>query len=133
MMEITDIRIESVPESQEPLCAYVTIILDNFFLIRDLKIINGPKGLFVAMPTRRTMERCPQCQHRNPFGARFCNACGEELVQRQLLPSERVFIDVAHPISSDGRQYMHQKIISAYKANASKGLPAIQRSLGHRE
>jgi stage V sporulation protein G len=50
-MEITEIKI--YPISQEQLKAYVTITLDNCFVIRDLKIIQGDRRLFVAMPNKK--------------------------------------------------------------------------------
>jgi stage V sporulation protein G len=50
-MEITEIRIFPVHENR--LRAYVSITLDDCFVVRDLKIIQGDSGLFVAMPARR--------------------------------------------------------------------------------
>ena len=54
-MEITEVKIFSVDEEQ--LRAYVSIVLDNCFAIRDLKIIRGPKGHFVAMPSKWHKDR----------------------------------------------------------------------------
>lgn len=53
-MEITEIKIFTVNEDK--LKAYVTIILDNCFVVRDLKIINGNTGLFVAMPSKKRKD-----------------------------------------------------------------------------
>ncbi len=53
-MEITEIKI--FPVNEEKLKAYVTIILDNCFVVRDLKIINGNTGLFVAMPSKKRKD-----------------------------------------------------------------------------
>ena len=53
-MEVTDVRIYTVQE--EKLKAYVTIIFDDCFVIRDLKVINGKTGLFLAMPSRRRKD-----------------------------------------------------------------------------
>ena len=50
-MEITKVWI--LPFDEEHLRALVTIVLDNCFAIRDLKIIRGPKGHFVSMPSKR--------------------------------------------------------------------------------
>ncbi len=50
-MKITDIRV--ILHDDEKLRAFVSITLDNAFVIRGLKIIHGSKGLFVAMPNRR--------------------------------------------------------------------------------
>jgi stage V sporulation protein G len=53
-MEITEVRI--FPVSEERLKAYVTITLDACFVVRDLKVINGNTGLFVAMPAKRRKD-----------------------------------------------------------------------------
>ena len=53
-MEITEVKVFSVDE--EKLKAYITIVLDNCFVVRDLKIISGTTGLFVAMPSKRRKD-----------------------------------------------------------------------------
>lgn len=53
-MEITEVKV--FPVSEERLKAYVTITLDNCFVVRDLKIINGNNGLFVAMPSKKRKD-----------------------------------------------------------------------------
>ena len=51
-MEITDVNVFRV--DGERLKGYATVIFDNAFIVRDLKIIDGNNGLFVAMPNKRT-------------------------------------------------------------------------------
>lgn len=53
-MEVTEVRV--YPVDEEKLKAFVTITFDDCFVIRDLKIINGNKGLFVAMPSRKRKD-----------------------------------------------------------------------------
>lgn len=53
-MDITEIKV--FPVNEEKLKAYVTIILDNCFIVRDLKVINGNTGLFVAMPSKKRKD-----------------------------------------------------------------------------
>jgi stage V sporulation protein G len=53
-MEITEVRI--FPVCEERLKAYVTITLDDCFVVRDLKVISGNSGLFVAMPAKRRKD-----------------------------------------------------------------------------
>jgi len=50
-MKITDIRI--TPVNQDKLKAYVSIVFDNCFLVKDIKVIQGPERLFLSMPSRR--------------------------------------------------------------------------------
>lgn len=53
-MHITDIRV--FPVEEDRLKAYVTITLDQCFVVRDLKVIQGPTGLFVAMPAKKRKD-----------------------------------------------------------------------------
>lgn len=54
-MEITGVRVFPV-NNEERLKAYATITVDSVFLVRDLRVINGNAGLFVAMPSRRMKD-----------------------------------------------------------------------------
>ena len=53
-MEVTEVRV--FPVDEEKLKAYVTITIDNCFVIRDLKVIQGNNGLFVAMPSKKRKD-----------------------------------------------------------------------------
>jgi stage V sporulation protein G len=53
-MDVTEIRV--YPVDDEKLKAFVTITLDNCFVVRDLKVIKGISGLFVAMPSRKMKD-----------------------------------------------------------------------------
>lgn len=53
-MEITDIKV--FPVDEDKLRAYVTITLDACFVVRDLKVIQGTAGLFVAMPAKKRKD-----------------------------------------------------------------------------
>jgi len=50
-MNITEVKVH--PVDQDKLKAYVSIVLDNCFLVSDIKVISGPSGLFVSMPSKR--------------------------------------------------------------------------------
>jgi len=54
-MEITEVRVSPI-EGDEKLKGFATVIFDNEFVVRDLKIISGQKGLFVAMPSRKMKD-----------------------------------------------------------------------------
>jgi len=53
-MKITEVKV--FPVNEERLKAYVTITIDNAFVVRDLKIIRGHEGLFVAMPSKKRKD-----------------------------------------------------------------------------
>ncbi len=54
-MQITDIRIRKI-EKEGKMKAVVSVTIDEEFVIHDIKIIEGDKGLFIAMPSRRGSE-----------------------------------------------------------------------------
>lgn len=54
-MTITDVRIRKVAKDGR-LKAIVSITLDNAFVVHDIKVIEGEKGLFIAMPSKKTLE-----------------------------------------------------------------------------
>ncbi len=53
-MNITEVKV--FPVDEDKLKAYITIVLDDCFVVRDLKIISGTAGLFVAMPSKRRKD-----------------------------------------------------------------------------
>jgi stage V sporulation protein G len=54
IMEVTEVKI--FPVKEDRLKAYAAITFDNCFIIRDLKVINGNNGLFVAMPSKKRKD-----------------------------------------------------------------------------
>jgi len=52
-MQITDVRVRKVAKEGK-MKAVVSITLDNEFVVHDIKVIEGDKGLFIAMPSRRS-------------------------------------------------------------------------------
>lgn len=54
-MKITEVKVYPAKENGR-LKAYATIIFDDSFIVRDLKVIEGEKGLFVSMPSRRRKD-----------------------------------------------------------------------------
>ncbi len=54
-MQITDVRVRKV-NTDGKMKAVVSITIDNVFVVHDIKVIDGDKGLFIAMPSRRTTD-----------------------------------------------------------------------------
>ena len=54
-MQITDVRIRKVTKESK-MKAVVSITLDNEFVVHDIKVIEGEKGLFIAMPSRKSAD-----------------------------------------------------------------------------
>lgn len=116
-MEITEVKVKLVESRSDRLQAFCSITIDNSFVVRDLKIIEGAKGMFVAMPSRKIMERCPHCGGKNHVRAKFCNECGQRLdlsINDKDEGKSKLHADIAHPISSECREIIQNKILTAF-------------------
>ncbi|HBY21295.1 MAG TPA: septation protein SpoVG [Clostridiales bacterium] len=54
-MKITDVRVRKIT-NETKMKAIVSVTFDNEFVIHDIKVIEGEKGMFIAMPSRRTVN-----------------------------------------------------------------------------
>ena len=117
-MTITEVRIKLVEDREEHLLACCSITFDRAFVVRDLKIIQGTKGCFVSMPSRKLTDRCPQCGFKNHLRARFCNQCGCRLdgdrAARDAKGRAKLHADVAHPINTECRGVIQDAVLKAY-------------------
>lgn len=116
-MIITEVRIKLVKTNNEKLLGYASITLDNQFAVRDIRLINGNNGIFIAMPSRKMMARCPKCKQKNPVSAKFCNECGGKLDMQfsPALNNQNFHTDIAHPINAEAREMIHSEIFKAYR------------------
>src|SRR5260370_25653657 len=107
-------------DNNERLQAFCSVTFDDAFVVRDLKIIEGPKGSFVAMPSRKLTDRCPQCGSKNHLRARFCNQCGgrldEDRATRDADGRAKLHADIAHPINSPCPESIPSAVIPAFRA-----------------
>ena len=131
-MNITEVHIKLVDQPGDKLRAFASITIDDCLVVRDLKVIEGPKGLFVAMPSRKAMERCPRCAFKNPARSRYCNDCGGRLdpkrdVERPADDAralDRLYTDIAHPIHQHGRDLIQRLVVEAYRREREQAQPA---------
>ncbi|HMC65920.1 MAG TPA: SpoVG family protein [Gemmataceae bacterium] len=117
-MEITEVRIKLVEDNNERLQAFCSVTLDDAFVVRDLKIIEGTKGSFVAMPSRKLTDRCT-CGCKNHLRARYCNQCGKKLDENRAIRAAdgraKLHADIAHPINSACREVIQTAVLKAYQ------------------
>ena len=118
-MEITEVRIKLMEEAGERLQAFCSITFDNSFVVRDLKIIDGANGPFVAMPSRKLTAHCSHCGSKNHLRAAHCNQCGGRLAEDRLVKDEdgraKLYADIAHPINSACREMIQDRVIREFK------------------
>lgn len=141
-MEITEVRIFLRDEEERKLKAYATITFDNAFVVRNIKVIEGNRGLFVAMPSRKLKEPCPKCSYKNTVRSKYCNQCGnslpptEESLETTGESQAEVGIrdrqgehrDIAHPITLEFREYLQKKVLEAYEAEKAGKVAGTSRT-----
>jgi len=122
-MEITEIRVFLKESQDKKLKAYTTVTFDNVFVVRNIKVIQGSNGLFIAMPSRKLKGPCAKCHFNNEAGAKFCNQCGAPLADHDQADARAEHRDIAHPVTQEFREYLQKKVLEAYQAEASQPKP----------
>jgi len=123
---ITEVRIKLMEDNNENerLQAFCSVTFDDAFVVRDLKIIEGTKGSFVAMPSRKLTDRCTGCGCKNHLRARFCNQCGHKLDEdratRDADGRVKLHADIAHPINSACREVIQSAVLKAFMAEKER-------------
>ena len=114
-MDISEVRIKLMDDPNDRLQGFCSITFDKCFVIRDLKIIRGMKGSFVAMPSRKLTDRCPKCGTKNQLRAHFCNDCGVELHEDRAIKDDagraKLYADIAHPVNARCREMIQKRVI----------------------
>jgi stage V sporulation protein G len=123
-MEISEVRVKLVDNKDERLKAFCSMTLDNEFVIRDIKIIEGTNGLFIAMPSRKMSDHCEKCGGKNHLRARFCNNCGaklpDERAKQDVKGRMKLHADIAHPINADCRKRIQDRIAEAFESEVER-------------
>jgi len=104
--------------SEDRLRGFCSITLDDCYVVRDLKIIEGNNGPFVAMPSRKLTAHCHRCRGKNHLRANYCNQCGAKLkmepVPHDSAGRARLYADVAHPINARCREMIQESVIKEF-------------------
>lgn len=112
-MHISEIRILPDTNPQSPVKAYASMVIDDWFVVRDIRIISSRGRLFVAMPNKERPTPSA-CGHRNPAGHRYCSVCGREIERTGTDRNESHYVDVAHPINRSAREHLEKAILDAF-------------------
>lgn len=79
-MQITDVRVRKITKEGK-MKAIVSITLDDEFVVHDIKVIEGEKGLFIAMPSKKATDG----EYRDI--AHPINSAAREMIQKTILES----------------------------------------------
>jgi stage V sporulation protein G len=122
-MQLSEIRINLCGGQGGRLKAFCSLTFDQALVIRDVKLIEGNDGLFLAMPSRKLCDRCRRCGEKNHLRARYCNHCGGRLDENRYLNYRngngadrlKLHADIAHPINADTRLELERRVLLAYQ------------------
>ncbi len=132
-MEITEVRVFLKDSPDKKLKAYATVTFDNAFVVRNIKVIEGSGGLFIAMPSRKLKGVCPKCNFRNEIRSKYCNQCAAQLPavlrpvssEHELNGSQSEHRDIAHPITQNFRDYLQKRVLEGFESEKIKGSSAV--------
>jgi stage V sporulation protein G len=126
-MEITEVRIFLKDSPDKKLKAYATVTFDNAFVVRNIKVIEGTSGLFIAMPSRKIKQACPKCGFKNEMRSKYCNQCAAQLPfalrpagEEGANTAQAEHKDIAHPITQSFREYLQKRVLEAYQQEKTK-------------
>ncbi|MCK4752071.1 MAG: SpoVG family protein [Planctomycetes bacterium] len=118
-MEITEVRVKLVENKDDRLKAFCSVTMDDEFVVRDIKVIEGTSGYFVAMPSRKMSDHCEKCGSKNHLRAKFCNNCGgslpENRAKKDIKGRMKLHADIAHPINAECRKGIQDKVTVAFE------------------
>jgi stage V sporulation protein G len=115
--------------SEDRLRAFCSITLDHCFVVRDLKVIDGASGPFVAMPSRKLSGHCYRCNYKNHLRAAYCNQCGAKL--KVSIPADlpqKLYADVAHPVNSECREMISSAVLTEFENELARAAEPGYRS-----
>jgi len=126
-MEITEAKVALRDSPDKKLKAYATVTFDNVFVVRNIKVIEGTNGLFIAMPSRKVKQPCPKCNFKNELRSKYCNQCATSLPQsapaaehEDSANAQLEHKDIAHPITQSFREYLQKRILETYEQEKAK-------------
>ena len=148
-MQLTEVRVNLCGNHGGRLKAFCSLTFDDTFVVRDVKLIEGPDGLFLAMPSRKLCDHCPRCSEKNHLRARFCNACGCRLDESRFGRNHngmgngshsghsrtKLHADIAHPINANCRMKIEHDVLDAYEREMERSMQPgyVPPSLDHED
>jgi len=127
-MILTEVRINLCTQRASRLKAFCSLTFDDTFVIRDVKLIDGNDGIFLAMPSRKITDHCPTCREKNHLRARFCNNCGVRLNEDRHQHHRtgngtnrlKLHADIAHPINAETRALIERRVLESYQLELAR-------------
>jgi stage V sporulation protein G len=123
-MNISEVTVRLVNNKNSRLKAFCSITMDNEFVVRDIKVIEGANGYFVNMPSRKLSDHCEKCGGKNHLMAKYCSNCGASLqtnrAKKGFKGRIKLHADIAHPINTECRKRIQEMVVAAFKEELEK-------------
>ena len=130
-MDITEVRVKLAKNRDDRLKAFCSITIGDEFVVRDIKIIEGPGGYFTAMPSRKMTDHCDKCGGKNHLQAKYCNNCGASLPDDRAKEDPqgrmKLHVDIAHPVNTKCRRQIQERVVAAFKKELERCKRAAHR------
>lgn len=120
-MEITSVQVNLTPEAileKDRIYAFVRIVIDDSFAIKDIKVQQSEGYLRLAMPSRRIHEPCPTCRKKVDPIPPYCPWCKAEL-NLSLRSDRRNHADIVYPVTRSARRVIEAAVLEAYNVKVS--------------
>lgn len=98
------------------LLAWVKVVINNSWVVKDIRIVRGSQRILVAMPSTYVQDYCPFCNRQNRVEANYCNWCGCQLDSQRAYCGEGVTLvkDLFHPLNNETRMAFEELVLNAY-------------------
>jgi DNA-binding cell septation regulator SpoVG len=118
-LEVTKVYITPAfkREGRTRLRAYVSIVLNDSFMVKNIRIIEkkevkpGESKYFIVFPNRENTRPCTACSAKVSFRDEFCKVCGTKL---SPIIQEATYKDLCHPIKRDVSDVLEKCILDEY-------------------
>jgi stage V sporulation protein G len=122
-MKITRVVVTPIAKKGSRLCGYASIVFDDVFQVKNIRLINGKEGIFIVFPNKETLRPCPKCKVMTSYRHKFCYNCGDELAV--IIPAA-TYKDVCYPVTQEFHNVIAGAILAEYEnLSTSKGASAI--------
>lgn len=123
---ISSIKVNLAEKDSPIVRAYVSFVLCDFLMVRDVRVVDLGNGPILAMPSRRREEVCPTpgCLSKVIWRQPICHKCRTPLDKfwDKVYEVAQVHYDVVHPISREARALMTREVIRAYEDTLKGGM-----------
>lgn len=113
-IEVTRVKVDPLPGSAGPVRARAAVVVNDALLIDGVRVVEGPRGLLVAMPDVEVMRPCPACRAPNRARATFCDSCGGGMPRTGYVPPRDLYREVVHPVKRSSRRAIEGPVLDAY-------------------